>query len=111
MTPHDLFFIRFEAPGLVENGQGDAPLADIVQRCREPQAPDIVWAKLDFERKTNGHSGHQQAVLERSFVMAANVVKPHAQSSLLDTADDLRCGVLGILGIRDRKRLARAYCR
>ena len=81
--------LAVEASGLVENGQGNMGLADIMQGCRQSEPLDVRRRKLDIQGETDRHARHQQAVLERSFVIAAHVVEPCAEPVLLDAVDDL----------------------
>src|SRR6476660_9533023 len=108
MAIHDLLFARVEASRLVENRQGNTGLADIMQGCRQSEPLHVCIWELDIQGEADCHSRNKQAVLERSLMIAAHVVKPDAKSVLLDTADDLRCGVLGI---RKHEQLAGPYRR
>ena len=45
MTLHDLVFVRIEAPRFVENGQGNAGLADIMQGGGHAQPLDVEIGK------------------------------------------------------------------
>src|SRR5258707_12694955 len=96
MAFHDLFFARVKTPRLVENNQGNARLADIVQGGSQSEPLYVCIGELDTQGEADRHAGHQQAMLERSLVIAAYIVKPDPKPVLLDTVDDIRCAVLGI---------------
>ena len=93
---HDLLFDRVEASGLVEDRQGNAGLSDVMQGCRHSEPLDVRIGEPEVQREADRHACYQQAMLERSFVIPANVVQPRAKPILSDAVDDLRCGVFGI---------------
>jgi hypothetical protein len=96
VAPHDLFLAWIEAAGLVENRQGNTGFADVMKGCCQSEPLHIRTGEADIQREADGHSGYQQAMLERAFMIAAHVVKPRAKSVLRDAIDDLRCGLLGV---------------
>ena len=73
-----------------------ARFADIMQRCCQSEPHDVCIGEFDIHGECDGYSRHQQAVLERPFMIAAHVVKPRVNTVLLDPVDDLQSGVLGI---------------
>ena len=96
MPFHDLLFDRLEASGLVEYGQGNSVLADVMQGCRQSEPLYVRIGEFQIQREADRHARYQQAMLERSFVIPANVVQPRAKSVLRNVVDDLGCGVFGI---------------
>ena len=96
MAPHDLFFGWIEAPGFVEDRQRNTGFADVMQGCRDSEPLNIRLGESDLQCECDGYSRDQQAMLERSFVIAADIVKPAAEPVLLDTVDDLRCGIFRV---------------
>ena len=96
MASHRLLFRGVEASGLVEDRQGDTRLSDVVQRCRQSKSRHIRAGEPSVQGETDCHSRDQQAMLERSFMIAAHVVEPRSQPILGDAIDDLRRGVFGV---------------
>src|ERR1700709_1026948 len=80
MTLHDLFFSGAEASRLVQYRQRNTGLADVVQRCRNPEPGHVDAGKSDFDCKPDGNAGDQQAMLERAFVVATHLVEKTCES-------------------------------
>src|SRR5579863_10114211 len=82
MAFHDLVFARVKTTGLVENCKRNTGLPDVVQGCRNSESLHVGTAEPDLQPEAHRHARHQQAMLERSFMIFANVVEPGAKSVL-----------------------------
>src|SRR5579859_1509533 len=96
MAFHDLDFNRLEPSGLVKDGQGNTGFPDVMQGSRHSEPLYIRIGEAEIQREADRHAGYQQAMLESSLVIAANVVQPRAKSILRDAGDDLAGGAFGI---------------
>ena len=83
MAPHDLFFAGIEAPGL-SRIDGNTGFADVMEGCRDPEPLDVRLGEADLQGECDSYSRDQQAMLERSFMIAADIVKPAAEPVFLD---------------------------
>ena len=54
-----------------------------------PKSLYVRTGKSDIQGKADRHSRYQQTMLERSLMIAADVVKPRAKPVLHDALDDL----------------------
>ena len=67
--------------------------------CRVAAIPSSLTSRAgepDLQGEADRHAGYQQAMLERSFMIAANVLEPGVKPVFLDAVDDLRGGAIGI---------------
>src|SRR6476659_1120397 len=76
MTPHDLFFGWIQRSSLVENGERNVSLADVMKGCRHSKPLHVSLTKSDIECEADRDACHQQTMLKRPFVMPSDFVKP-----------------------------------
>src|SRR4051812_14288807 len=103
MTLHDFVFAGVELARLVQDLQRNTGLADVVERSGNPEPRHVNTRKSDLDAKADGHARDQQAMLERTFVIAAHLVEIGREPAALDAIDDLRGRARGI---RKTDRLA-----
>ncbi|GJE43677.1 hypothetical protein AEGHOMDF_2856 [Methylobacterium soli] len=75
---HDGQFLRIQAPGLVEDRDRGAGLADVVQEGRLRELLAIGLPQPEMLGEPGREAGHQQAVLMRGVVEAPDHVEPGA---------------------------------
>ena len=103
VKPHDRVFSGVERSRLVQDRERNTGLADVVERGRDPEPRHVDAGKSDFDSKTHGNAGDQQAVLKGALVIASHLFEERRQPAALDTIDDLRRGARGV---RQTDRLA-----
>src|SRR5207302_7171677 len=96
MTPDDLLLLGVEASWLVQDRQRDARLPDVVEGRRHSEPRDVPAGESDIQPKGDCNTGHKQAVLKRTLMIAAHLVEPRRKPVLPDAIDDLRRRTLRI---------------
>ena len=74
---------------LVQNGDRDERLADIVQQRRAGKTALIVLAHAEMLRERNGKAGDKETMPIAGGVMAADGRQPGTQRGVLDRLEDL----------------------
>ena len=86
---HDRHLAVGERAGLVEDLERDRGLADVVQGRGDAEPLHVGGVEAEAEREIDRDAGHQQAVLEGAFMVAAHVVEPGGEPVGRDRVDDL----------------------
>ncbi len=68
--------LRIETPGLVEHGQRNRRLAQIVKHRRRIQSLHVAFRQTEAQTEIDGDAGDQETMLKRPFVVAANGCQP-----------------------------------
>src|SRR4051794_29070009 len=92
-------FPLVEAPGLIENGERNFGLADVMEHRGRIQPLDVSLRQAKAQAKVDGYSRNQEAVLKGALVVATNRREPVGQTIFRDTCRDFATGVLGTLDV------------
>src|SRR5882762_8123484 len=91
-----------EAAGLVENGEWNFGLADVVEHRGRIEPLDVGLGETETQSKVYGYSRNQKAVLKGAFMVAADRREPVGQAILGDTFGNLAADALGARDIDGR---------
>src|SRR5689334_17278345 len=102
MGGDQLTFTSVELPRLVQNGERDRCLADIVKHGGNIQPLQVRVRNTEGQSEINREAGHKQAVLVGALVMAPNRRQPMRQTVLSDTLGDALADLLRLIDVDAR---------
>ena len=84
MGPHDGPLLVVEAPGFVEDREGDPGFSDVVQECRLRHALAIGAAKAELFGKPRRQTCNEQTMLMGGIVELPDDIEPRAHVRLAE---------------------------